>query len=359
VNTKISNNLNEFENFTSIFSTFINPTDNTSLTTLTKKDINQLIYLLTKYHLSYRQTLNFNNNFTFGLEIEFKKRFFYHKLSMHDIYINIREITSQKDWETKYDGSLLKNGVEVNSPILTDTIDTWKQLKKILIYLNKIGYIDETCGGHIHIGSQVIGPNYQTWENFIKIWIVYENIILRFFSGEYSQLRPKFYTWAPPINKVMYDSYKQCQKKYQNQITEPFLKYFWYLLGGPRQTINFQNITSLLEVSPGNTIEFRSPNGTLNPIIWQNNINLILKLLTYPNNPNFNQLLLTNKFHYLDSKNIYISNQYQTIDIPLAIEFCDLIFDNNLDKINFLKQYLKNLKTTKKYTPKKIILTNK
>ena len=37
------------------------------------------------------------------------------------------------------------------------------------------------------------------------------------------------------------------------------------------------------------------------------------------------------------------------------MEFCDLIFDNNLDKIYFLRQYLKD----KKYTDKKVLVLSK
>lgn len=34
--------------------------------------------------------------------------------------------------------------------------------------------------------------------------------------------------------------------------------------------------------------------------------------------------------------------RYNIIDLKKSLEFVDLIFDNNLDKIYFLKQYLKD-----------------
>ena len=37
---------------------------------------------------------------------------------------------------------------------------------------------------------------------------------------------------------------------------------------------------------------------------------------------------------------------YSEINLKKALEFIDLIFDNNLDKIYFLRQYLKNYETT-------------
>ena len=39
------------------------------------------------------------------------------------------------------------------------------------------------------------------------------------------------------------------------------------------------------------------------------------------------------------SKNEFV---YNNINLKNALEFVDLIFDNNLDKVYFLKQYLKN-----------------
>lgn len=36
------------------------------------------------------------------------------------------------------------------------------------------------------------------------------------------------------------------------------------------------------------------------------------------------------------------SKLYGEIFLPEALEFSDMIFDNNLDKVYFLKQYLKN-----------------
>lgn len=331
---------------------FLLPNENNQLTNLTPQEIKHLVNLIQKHYLTYRQKLNFDQNITFGVEIELQKRFFHRKTKNNHIYTEIREITGQKNWEVEFDGSLLKYGCEAISPILNDTNNTWINLENTCSYLNKIGYINELCGGHIHVGTHIIGSNFQAWDNFIKLWIVYENIILRFVSGEYQQLRNSLYTWAPPIAQSMLDSYYLCQKFYSQQITEPFLKYFCYLLGSTRQAINFKNITNLEKKKTKNTIEFRCPNGTLNPIIWQNNINLFLTILTSVQKNEFNQELLNHKFQGLNPQNIYIPNNYQTINLPSVLEFCDLIFNNNLDKIYFLKQYLKDQKKNPKHYKK-------
>ena len=47
---------------------------------------------------------------------------------------------------------------------------------------------------------------------------------------------------------------------------------------------------------------------------------------------------IMNRSHKID----YLSNDYNDLNIDEAIEFCDLIFKKNIDKIYFLRQYLKN-----------------
>ena len=88
------------------------------------------------------------------------------------------------------------------------------------------------------------------------------------------------------------------------------------------------------------TLEFRTPNATLNPIIWQNNLNTFVKLLKYTANSSFD-MDIVNKRQILNKKLINPYN-YNEIPIEEVLEFIDLIFDNNLDKIYFLRQYIKD-----------------
>ena len=87
-----------------------------------------------------------------------------------------------------------------------------------------------------------------------------------------------------------------------------------------------------------NTIEFRCPNGTLSHIIWQNNINFFVKLLLYCRSNNFDIDFINKKMKNYEVKKL---EQYSDIYLDDAIELSDLIFDNELDKMYFLKQYLK------------------
>ena len=95
-----------------------------------------------------------------------------------------------------------------------------------------------------------------------------------------------------------------------------------------------------------NTIEFRCPNGTLEPIIWQNNANLFAKLLIYSKNNNFNHDIIDKR------KTTTNINNYKIISLEQSLELADLIFNNNLDKIYFLRQYLKSYEESDKILKK-------
>jgi len=96
-----------------------------------------------------------------------------------------------------------------------------------------------------------------------------------------------------------------------------------------------------------NTLEFRSPNGTIDPVIWQNNLNMLVNLLLYCKSNDFNNDVIDKRHDKYKEKynSLY---WYNEIYIDQALELCDLIFTNNLDKINFLRQYLKSFEICNK-----------
>ena len=94
-----------------------------------------------------------------------------------------------------------------------------------------------------------------------------------------------------------------------------------------------------------NTIEKRTGNGTTNHIIIQNDINFTTKLMNYCNNELFDEDLIKRRVQ-INKKTLSKLRSYNDIDIIGSLELADLIFNNNLDKIYFLKQYFKDMKKT-------------
>ena len=107
------------------------------------------------------------------------------------------------------------------------------------------------------------------------------------------------------------------------------------------QAVNFNHVNDFSEYGNYNTVEFRCPNGTLDPVIWQNNLNLFVKLIQYSKRDDFNNDLI-NERRKINEDFVESDNDFTKIYLRQALEFADLIFFNNADKVYFLRQYLKN-----------------
>lgn len=320
---------------------FIYPHDNNLLIKFEETEKNELVNFVNKYQLSYRDFLVLKRDSSFGLEIEFKV----------NNYKNFQSIKLNKKWILVKEQ--FKNGLEVVSPVLSDVSKSWNGLNDVCDVLDKVGKISKDCGAHIHIGTQVLGNNSDAWLNFIKIWAVFEPIIIRFSDGEYASSRACLYDYSKYLRNNFINIYKAYENKYNFDIKD-FIKDTGCI--NKLNAINFKNVTSVSKIEKGNTIEIRCPNGSLNPIVIQNNVNLFVKLLEACGSNRINEDLLEKM--YKKTKNIiYETNGYDELNIELALGFADIVFENNLDKIYFLRQYLKNnevylgkFKKVKKFT---------
>lgn len=164
------------EGYESIFR-FIRLYENNNFSSMNDIDLKDLLYNIIKCDLSLRPDLGFNKSVTFGLELEFEKSNF------SKIVENLKCENLYSEWIIKGDSSL-KDGNEINSPILIDTKKTWETLNKVCSIVKKDAVIGENSSSHIHLGTQVLGDRIESWLNFIKLWSVYENIIYRFTYGK-------------------------------------------------------------------------------------------------------------------------------------------------------------------------------
>lgn len=301
---------------------FLNPDGNDELLLLDYKDQEELIKLLNLFMLVYRDKLNLRKNITFGTEIEFevplKKRY--------DIQEVVHDELEEKynSWDIKQDFSKDEK-LEVVPYILRDTKKTWIELKEVLNIIRK--YTKKAgldASSHIHFGSQIL-KNNDSLERFYKLWCIYEPIIFRFAYGEDLTHRRKIDDYAKMISRII----AMCN----NEV------YLEILNVSRNRAINIQNFTPTRGFKFDNTIEIRCPNGTLEPVIWQNNINFFARLLELSNIDKYDDKI--DAIFY--SKDL-LSVNYKTCDaiyLEDALMLSDLIFDNNEDKLYFLRQYTK------------------
>ena len=306
--------------------------DNNRLTDIKGGDLQDLLYYLNKYYLSLRDELGIDKNNTFGMELEFENA------DKSAIQEDLIHANLDYEWKLKRDGSLV-NGQEIASPVLRDLKVDWKNLDSVCKIVSNHAIILKKAGGHIHIGAQIFNNNKQGLINFLKLWAVYENIIFRFTYGNFVSGRECVDRYAYPVSRKFLKIVDDLEKDDSSSSMMTILldaknpsKY---------QAANFNNITSFDRRLTNNTIEFRCPNGTLDSVIWQNNLNLFIKLIEYAKTNDFNNDIINDR-RKVNLDLVSNLNDYNKIYLRQALEFADLVFDNNLDKVYFLRQYLKN-----------------
>ena len=304
---------------------------------LNSQDLTDILKQIEKYYLEYRDTLNLPSSVSFGTEIE------YEEVSMLDVgeYLYNSHLKN-RGWISKDDGSLIGGG-EITSPVKKDVNKYWHDLKKVCNYLTDLNVNTSTnAGGHIHVGAHIL-DDIKKWILFLKIYMLYEGVLYRFFCGDKINGRSGMTNVARPTAGYLYKNFHKIKS------SNSLLNISEILKNHDRRTAcNFQNVSfdDIHNRRTKNTIEFRTPNATANEIIWQNNINAITKMLLTSSKDLVDEQLLNYKL-----KKEFIPYEgyeyiYSEINLKKALEFIDLIFDNNLDKIYFLRQYLKNYETT-------------
>ena len=164
------------------------------------------------------------------------------------------------------------------------------------------------------------------------LWILYEKEIYKFSSGEFSKVRVR-------ENGVI-DGLTPTLKRnilYISNIDKGKVDIFSYLKKSGISFTEKSNDVSFyhfkkFDYDVDNRIEFRIPNGTLKEEIWQNYINFFAKFMIACKKELDIDKVLYKIYH----------NEHS------ALELADYIFEDNIDKDNFLIQTLKTNKIYKK-----------
>ncbi len=308
------------------------------LSKLNPEQIKELLLRIDDIKLKYRDKLDLPKFVTFGVEIEFEDA--NTESVKRRLYLDFPEWKFDRDPSvTTLDLNDESLGGEVISPVLKDNDSNWQEIFKVCSLLDRCGAsISDLSGGHIHFGTQVLGYNKKYWLNLIKLWIIYEPLIYRFSFGERLGPRAGIFKFAVQLDKVLLknlSSFENSVNLYELLSYFPIDKYY---------SFNTCYVNPVKKgIIEGNTVEVRCPNGTVNPVIWQNNINFFAKLFLYCSDNNFDSEFINYKLDYL--KDGIIHYDYNDIYIDEALELSDLVFSRELDKLYFLKQYLKDFST--------------
>lgn len=302
---------------------------------LSRMDLEYLLLELNRYRIRYRKELGIEETASFGLELEFEDVLLYYVKKEFSKHKEFRYWSVHEDKSCSYQIDDFLVGGEVASDILHDEEADWKIVSEAVMLLQKMhAHATDKTSLHVHVGTQIFGEDIQNVVKFVKVWCIFEHVIFKFAYGKQKMNRSQILYFAHPIADALKLKCKYIPR-FLETLTIPKALGF-----DKKWAVNFKNYHYLSsEEEVNNTIEIRVANGTLERITIQNTVNFYLKLMEYVMSDKYDEALINRLFMKLKPKEF---DQYQHIYIKDALILIDLIFDDSLDKINFLKQYVKD-----------------
>ena len=262
----------------------------------------------------YREQLTIPRNVNFGLELELDK------INPDEVYSLVRKQMGG-EWKVKSDKSLtVGENSEIVSPILQNTKDTWIMLKKMSELLKKLNPNYDNCSFQINFDGDFL-ETVDDKVRFLKLFATYEDIIYRFSKGEDRHYRESLEKYAAPIILMLKDGVMF----FDDETTVDVFS-------------NNKRYGVVFKTDRKNLIEFRTPNMTNNPLLWQNYITMFYYLLEYAASNKCDKKILDE--YIRNYSKIYVLENYELDRREKACKFSDMIFNNSVDKINFMHQYL-------------------
>lgn len=268
---------------------------------------------MTDIPFMYREKLNIPRKVNFGLELELDK------VNPNEVYKLVRKEFGNT-WLVKEEKGLPKGeNAELVSPVLNNTKETWMMLKKMGELLERISPDYNRCSFQVNFDGSML-PSIKDRVRFLKLYAMYEDIIYRFSKGEDSSYRDSLEMYASPIILTL----KGTLSISDNATVDMFTNQ-------KRYGIAFKDKDKDL-------IEFRTPNMTSDPIYWQNYINTFYHLLKCASSPRYDKDEVDK---YIDAySRIYILESYEMLREDKAKKFVKTIFNSNVDKSQFMHQYI-------------------
>ena len=212
-------------------------------------------------------------NMTIGMEIE-SEGIMSKTINRLNMIFDKQDGDKIRGWETKGDGSL-EDGVEVVSPILADNQEDIEDVYMVCELMKRCGQtISEKCGGHIHIGADHL-TSKEAYVNLFEIWGNCEEIIYKISNEKGNIPRTGINEFSSPISSKFNNAIEEGTI---NLESEEDLDSFITTIQDIQQD-RYSGL-NLLNINNGkNTIEFRIPNGTINPDTWIENARLFGRMV--------------------------------------------------------------------------------
>lgn len=270
---------------------------------------------------------------TFGIEIECSNKE-YAKYLIEKGLLFLDSNDKDKSWVCKlettsnYYNVFPNTGLECTSRILNDYDKNIQEVYEVCDFLNDIeSTTNERCGGHIHFGRNYLNTPQQLW-NVIELYGVCEDVMSLILNEPNSLPRNG-------LNKYASSLYKRLLiKGFDPNAFENIDKCIERIQIRAQRNKNFDiNVSTKYP-----TIEFRAPNGTIDPNVWVENIKLLGNLLVAGKG------LETGELTNINQKRELFDKIKTEEDISKKCSMLlDVLFDNEKDKDIYLQRFNANI----------------
>lgn len=315
----------------------VNMKDNDEFSRLKAIDLLHLTQDLDDIYLEYRDSLNLERKVRFGIELEYEG---VDKNSV-ETFLNKHKL----NWKSELDETLISGGEAVSSQLF-DQRKTWENLRMLCEYLKcKNADTKHNAGLHIHVGAHILGENMDAWRRFAKLYTIYERVLIRFGFGDKVNARRTLFNYARPIGLRLLENISDLDESKSLLASKKFYKQIYNI---KKNAINLRSLEFMSGIVNMNTLEFRNFNSTTEETIIQNDINAVCHMILAAASKDLDEDFLNYKLRQLEAYSLneqaYLEQCSQILLRDMA-ELVDLIFDNNQDKIYFMRQYIKGFDT--------------
>lgn len=262
----------------------------------------------------------------FGIEIETEGK--YSELVTDEIL--------PSGWQGVIDATL-DHGIEAVSPILHSGNED--EIDKVCAFLTSFGQVvNSNCAAHVHIGCAYFNNDIHCFKNLLELCSNCERILYLISNEEGTIPRNRIFKYASPISNKIFMAINDGVIKFDFiEDVSTFSKNINSIQKTKFSSVNFRNIG----VYDKDTIEFRTANGTINPNVWIDNINLFGSIVYIAK---YISLLQAKEFKELSDSEKISLYFYEKIKDPIITDRQRLVallnlFPDGINKKIYLNRY--------------------
>ncbi len=357
-------------------------TNNIILGNLSQAQLTELFFRINETPIYFRTKLNLPTSITFGNEIEINGIPLDVAMLITGLFNDVHDLEGYSRYSAHIEETA---SAEIITPVSKNRIKDWTSFYDMYQMLRDTGAtIAGNTSSHVHLGTHRINTP-EKLSLLLKTLVVFEPIIYKFGYGVNNEPRSflRFNSntrciFSPLMSPKRVRTFTDALDSFNYKNPGLMYSHFKEFLSEDlyfRPVFNFKNFDfsklqygNEMDVSTDDHFEVRCFNGTLYPQIAQNNINLVASILSAVIEGKIDAAYVQAEYDKYKKKRYSFEHKYGIIQeessgeqynrlldgyskvkMDKALKLADMIFDTELDKYYFLKQYLKLFNATPEY----------